>query len=111
MNLQKETLQSLIRHMDLIAKTFFDFEGYKEEPSILADISQFDSKHQQNQFVYRVKEAFEDLNPTEQLFINNDFFYEDYPNWWKGIYSPMQYARYKKRAIIHFLRNFYDLEN
>ena len=52
--------------------------------------------------------AYSGLNPIEQLFINNDFFYEDYPDWWKELYSKSQYTRYMKRAIVHFLRLFYD---
>ena len=109
MNLEKESLRSLTKHMELIAKTFFEFKKEdKNEKLVLADINQFDSKHSQNHFVHRVEEAYSGLNPIEQLFINNDFFYEDYPDWWKELYSKTQYTRYMKRAIVHFLRLFYD---
>ena len=109
MNLEKESLRSLTKHMELIAKTFFEFKREnRNEKLVLADINQFDSKHSQNHFVHRVEEAYSGLNPIEQLFINNDFFYEDYPDWWKELYSKSQYTRYMKRAIVHFLRLFYD---
>ena len=109
MNLEKESLRSLTKHMELIAKTFFEFKKEnRKEKLVLADINQFDSKHSQNHFVHRVEEAYSGLNPIEQLFINNDFFYEDYPDWWKELYSKSQYTRYMKRAIVHFLRLFYD---
>ena len=111
MNLQKESLQSLTKHMELIAKTFFEFKRERKEKAILADIDQFNSKHSQNTFIHRVEEAYNGLNPIEQLFINNDFFYEEYPDWWKELYSKTQYTRFMKRSIIHFLRLFYDDED
>ncbi len=111
MNLQKESLRSLTKHMELIARTFFEFKRDKTKGPVLADIDQFDSKHSQNQFVHRVEEAYISLNPIEQLFINNDFFYEDYPDWWRDLYTRSQYMRFMKRSIIHFLRAFYDGEN
>lgn len=108
MNLQKESLKSLTKHMELIAKAFFEFKKEEKEKYVLADVNQFDSKHSQNHFVHRVEEAYRGLNPIEQLFINNDFFYEDYPDWWKELYTKTQYARFMKRAIVHFLRLFYE---
>ena len=111
MNLQKESLRSLSKHMELIAKTFFEFKKDKKETYVLSDVDQFDSKHSQNHFVHRVEEAYRGLNPIEQLFINNDFFYEDYPDWWKELYTRMQYTRLMKKSIIHFLRLFYGEED
>ena len=111
MNLQKESLQSLTKHMELIAKTFFAFKQERKEKAMLSDNDQFNSKHSQNSFINRVEEAYGNLNPIEQLFINNDFFYEEYPDWWKELYSKTQYTRYMKRSIIHFLRLFYDGED
>lgn len=111
MNLQKESLRSLTKHMELIAKTFFEFKKDHKETYELSDVNQYDSKHSQNSFINRVEEAYSGLNPIEQLFINNDFFYEDYPDWWKDLYTKTQYTRYMKRAIVHFLRLFYDDED
>ena len=74
MNLQKESLRSLTKHMELIAKTFFEFKKETKANYVLSDVNQFDSKHSQNHFVRRVEEAYCSLNPIEQLFINNDFF-------------------------------------
>ena len=108
MNLQKESLRSLTKHMELIAKTFFEFKKDQKEILELSDVDQSDSKHSQNSFVHRVEEAYSGLNPIEQLFINNDFFYEEYPEWWKELYTKTQYTRYMKRAIVHYLRHFYN---
>lgn len=111
MNYQNESLKSLSRHMSLIAKTFFEFKTERRETNYLADVEQSDSKHSQSSFVSRVEDAFSGLNTTEQLFINNDFFYEDYPDWWKDIYTRSQYTHYMKKSIIHFLRLFYEDED
>lgn len=111
MNLEKSSLRSLTKHMELIARAFFDFQKEERQNVGLLDIDQYDLKHRQNLFVRKVEDAFDELNPVEQLFINNDFFGEEYPNWWKDIYTYAKYTQYKKRAIIHFLRLFYDDED
>ena len=111
MNLEKSSLRSLSRHMELIARAFFDFQKEERENTGLLDIDQYDSKHRQNEFVRKVEEAYEELNPIEQLFINNDFFGEEYSDWWRDMFTYAKYTSYKKRAIIHFLRVFYDDED
>ena len=108
MNFERINLKTLTKEMELIAKTFFEYRNDTEEVSVLADSDQTNAKHSQNSFVKRVEEAFSGLNPTEQLFINNDFFYEDYPDWWVKIYTKTQYSQYMKRSIVHFLRLFYE---
>ena len=108
MRLEKENLNSLSKQMELIAKTFFASKQIVKTHNRLNDSNVYDLKHRQTMFIERVQDTFEMLNPIEQLFINNDFFYEEYPNWWRDLYSKSQYLQYKKRAIIHFLRIFYD---
>ena len=108
MRLEKENLNSLSKQMELIAKAFFASKEYIHTHMRLNDSGSFDMKHSQTVFIKRVERTYEMLNPLEQLFINNDFFYEDYPLWWKDLYSKSQYQHYKKRTIIHFLRLFYD---
>ena len=111
MNLEKSSLRSLTKHMELIAHAFFDFQKDERNNYGLLDIDQFDSKHSQNAFVRKVEETYDELSPVEQLFINNDFFGEEYPDWWRDIYTFSKYKQFKKRAIIHFLRIFYDDED
>lgn len=109
MRLEKETLNSLSKQMELVAKTYFAAKSYiHTHVTRLNDSGTSDAKHRQTLFIKKVQETYDMLNPIEQLFINNDFFYEEYPNWWKDIYSKNQYQLFKKRAIIHFLRIFYD---
>ena len=53
-------------------------------------------------YVVRVRRAFNRLASVEQKCINNDFFYQDYPNWWKKKYSRSSYYRLRKRSMINF---------
>lgn len=110
MRLEKESLNSLIKQMELIAKSFFASKQYAQVCNRLGDKRTNDDKYRQTQLIKKVESTYERLNPIEQLFINNDFFYEEYPMWWKDIYSKGHYLMIKKRAIIHFLRIFYDEE-
>ena len=57
-------------------------------------------------FVNRVRKAYYQLDDLEKVFINNDFFYEEYPNWWKSIYSKSTYYRLKKRSMKRFKEAF-----
>lgn len=57
-------------------------------------------------FINKVKNAYYQLDDLEKIFINNDFFYEEYPNWWKPIYSKSTYYRLKKRSMKRFKEAF-----
>ncbi len=53
-------------------------------------------------YVKRVRLAFERLSEVEQICINNDFFYEDYPDWWQKTYKRSTYYRLRRRSMINF---------
>lgn len=57
-------------------------------------------------FVKRVKEAYDKLDMLEQRMINNEFFYQDYPDWWRNVYSKSTFYRIKKTSMLHFLEAF-----
>ena len=59
-------------------------------------------------YVRKVTRAFQSLDFVEQTFINNEFFYQSYHNWWESIYSKATFYRYKKQAMMKFLGAFYD---
>ncbi len=58
--------------------------------------------------VKRVKDAYSKLDIVEQKMINNEFFYQDCPNWWRNIYSRSTFYRIKKNSMLHFLEAFLD---
>ena len=50
--------------------------------------------------------AFNALSAIDQRFINNEFFYQDYSNWWVPYYSKSTFYRLKRRAMEEFLLNY-----
>ena len=60
----------------------------------------------QQRYIIRVENAFESLTDIEKEFINNDFFYQTYPNWWKKYYTRSKYYLIKKRSMQAFLEAF-----
>ncbi len=57
-------------------------------------------------FIKRVKDAYSKLDMLEQNFINNEFFYQDYPDWWRKKYSKTTFYRIKKQSMKDFLEAF-----
>lgn len=105
--LEKTSLKSLINQMELIAKGYFD-DRKKRGTEFLNDSDNLIYINHRERFIKRVENAYLELDPLEQLVINNDFFYEDYPNWWTDLFSKNSYQYLKRRAIIHFLNVFYE---
>ena len=50
-----------------------------------------------------------DYTDIEKEFINNDFFYQDYPGWWKLTYKKSNYMKLRNDAINKFLEVFYEI--
>lgn len=57
-------------------------------------------------YVTRVKKAYEQLDPVDQNFINNEFFYQKYPMWWQDIYSKTTFYRLKRKSMESFKEAF-----
>lgn len=57
-------------------------------------------------FIYRVRFAFHSLEDAEKIIINNEFFYNAYPGWWKEAFTRSTFYRLKKRCMLHFLEAF-----
>ena len=62
-------------------------------------------------FCSHVEYAFKTLAAPYQKIINNDFFYQDYPGWWKSIYKKSDYLKLKRTASKKFLEAFYEFES
>ena len=58
-------------------------------------------------YLLRVEKAYRSLNERERNLINNEFFFQNYQNWWIGIYSKTSFYRFKKRTMLRFLEAFY----
>lgn len=59
-----------------------------------------------NSYIMRVRNAYLELDGVMRKFINNDFFYEDYPFWWKRYYSKATYYRLKRKSMLKFKEAF-----
>lgn len=57
-------------------------------------------------YIKRVKEAYSKLDSLEQKIINNEFFFQDYPDWWRKTYSKTTFYRLKKQSMQDFLEAF-----
>ena len=70
------------------------------------------SSNDQDTFDYyllKVQAAYDSLNELEKNLINNEFFFQNYNQWWKPLYSKATFYRYKKEAMQKFLGAFYDI--
>ena len=106
--LEKCSLTTLTKRMQEIANMFFTSKKFADITPKLYDIETDTSQNQYTLFVKRVEDTYATLDPLEQLFINNDFFYQNYPYWWMEVYNKKTYLSFKKKAIIHFLRSFFN---
>ena len=60
-------------------------------------------------FLSAVELAYASLSAPLQKIINNDFFYQDYPGWWRLVYKKNNYNRLRINAINNFLEAFYEI--
>lgn len=60
------------------------------------------------QFYNKVELAYSLLPSPLKSIINNDFFYQDYPGWWKSLYRKRAYQKLKRKAVDLFLEAFYE---
>ena len=58
------------------------------------------------QFCFDVENAFYSLSSPLRKIINNEFFYQDYSDWWKPLYSEKHYLALRKIAIYKFMEAY-----
>ena len=58
-------------------------------------------------FCFTIEQAFYSLSSPLQKIINNEFFYQSYPGWWKEIYSEKHFKRLRKLAVYKFMEAYY----
>lgn len=57
-------------------------------------------------YIKKVKRAYAILDKLDQRIINNEFFFQDYPDWWKNTYSKTTFYRIKRLSMKRFLEAF-----
>lgn len=58
-------------------------------------------------YLSKVEGAYHTLDERERNLINNEFFYQNYHDWWIGLYSKTSFYRFKRKAMLKFLEAFY----
>ena len=99
--------QNLTLKIQTIASTYLSLSRImqKEQTSLF-------STHPFNiysQFCASVELAFLSLPAPLKRIINNDFFYQDYPGWWKLSYNKRKYLRLRELAIKKFLEAYDEI--
>ena len=101
----KDKIKALEKAINQIAQMYFLAISKKSgNDGMLHDSEEGITDYEK--FVIRVRKAFERLSATEKIFINNDFFYEDYPYWWKERYNKASYYKIRTRSMINFKEAF-----
>ena len=102
---KKESLKAKI---EAIAKNYFTAERHiRSHICGFASCDEVGLTAYQN-YVERVICAYDNLNEEEKNIINNEYFYQDYPNWWKSLYTRSSFAYKKRSAMKRFLSYFYE---
>ena len=97
----KMTFKDLNQLVIDIAKKFFKArqkKSFVDEDELLDNGS----------YLRKVQNAYNTLSESKKNLINNEFFYQSYYLWWKGLYSKATFYRYKKEAMVSFLEAFYN---
>ncbi len=96
---EKELNESLTKFIQQVADMYFMAIRNNEE-ECLDDPGE--NYNEYERFVFKVRNAFDRLRNLEKVFINNEFFYQDYPNWWQKDYSLARFKRMKLKSMLKF---------
>ncbi len=96
-------LSTLSKKMETIAKNYFFARNILLKRIELSD----DNFLLMIVYMQHIHACYAKLDDSEKQFINNEFFYQDYPNWWKNKLTPSTYIRLKTKSIRHFLEVYY----
>lgn len=106
--MKAKTVTEMSKRLRHVARNYFTAQRY-----LRARVCGFSSGDEATlntyqQFVLRVHRAYDELDDEEKEFINNDFFYDEYPKWWVTKYSMSSYYRKKKITMRKFLEKLDD---
>ncbi len=93
---------------DVAEKFFFAKKMHDYQSEYLLGESSFNEENQFDGYLLKVQAAYDSLSDLEKNLINNEFFYQNYNQWWKPLYSKATFYRYKKEAMLKFLGAFYE---
>ena len=97
---------SLSKRIEEIAHQYCDCKDHINSVGGFLNPNFVDFENPNSKYMDRVNAAYSALNEIERSIINNDFFYQAYPNWWKKYYTRSKYYLIKKRSMMSFLEAF-----
>lgn len=107
MSLHEKSFKQLNEMIEEVAYRFFvarKLNAIKQNGEMLAE-----DRPPYQVYLLRVERAYRSLDERERNLINNEFFFQNYQNWWIGLYSRTSFYRFKKKTMLHFLEAFYHV--
>ena len=98
-------LKSLDKEMTTVASKYF--AALRNLKLLSAQSGEVDPLNPYLIYLRKVTAAFDSLCEEDKKFINNEYFYQEYPNWWQTIYTQSSFYRIKKRSLENFLEAFH----
>lgn len=95
------TFRKLEKEVNRIAQLYFNTMTLINKNREMADEKQIS-------VVNQIINAYELLELDERKIINNEFFCQDYPFWWKSKYSKEDFKVLKFFAMSHFVEVYQD---
>ena len=108
MSLMKMSSKELSDLVEIIADKFFEAKQMtllEEQGKLLAE-----DNTPCRAYLIKVERAYATLEPKEQNLINNEFFFQNYHNWWVGLYTQASFYRFKKQTMQRFLEAFHNAQ-
>ena len=106
--LEKLSLNTLSKRMQMIADTYFAARKYENQVPKMYDAEAGKPINQYTIYIERVEKTYEKLDTLEQIFINNEYFFQNYKDWWRKAYSKKMYNFYLKKTLVRFLGVFFN---
>ena len=104
MSLAEMNFKELNDFVEKVAEKFFEAKQMtilRKRGELLAE-----SEPPYDVYLNKVERAYATLDPKEKNLINNEFFYQNYRDWWIGLYSKASFYRFKKQTMKKFLEAF-----
>lgn len=107
MSLVQKSFKELTAMLEEVATRFFMAKTLQKRQREGESVAEHSPAYEI--YLMKVEEAYQKLDEREKNLINNEFFFQNYHNWWIGLYSKTSFYRYKKQAMLHFLEVFYHV--
>lgn len=99
---KKKRITLNVKIKEIAQNYFYAKKRIKE----INNLSEIGNVNEYQQYIDKVEKVFYELDPLEQTLINNDFFYQEYPDWWEKAYNKSEYYYVKGKVMRRFMELF-----